>query len=427
MARLVVIGAGAMGLAAAYHAARAGHEVTVLEAGSEPGGMAAHFRLGELSIERFYHFICKPDRPTFDLLHELGIADKLRWRTTTMGHFSDGTLHPWGDPVALLRYRGLSMVARLRYGLFAWISTRRDRWPALEHQTAREWITRWAGAEVYAKLWQPLLALKFHRFADNVSAAWIWTRVKRLGRSRRSLFEERLGYLEGGSEILVAALVQGIERAGGVVRLNTEATRVVVRDGRVASVVARGTEFGADAVISTVPTPLVSRLVPDLSSDAKARYDAIDNIGVCCLVFLLHKPVSGHFWVNITDPAIPLAGIIEFSNLRPVDGHVVYVPHYMPTDHERFSWSDDRIVAEGFAALRRINPALTEADIVATRVSRLRHAQPICGPGFLAKLPAVQTPIVGLQVADTCFYYPEDRGIAESVRLGREMAARVAG
>jgi protoporphyrinogen oxidase len=55
-------------------------------------------------------------------------------------------------------------------------------------------------------------------------------------------------------------------------------------------------------------------------------------------------------------------------------------------------------------------------------VGRLRHAQPVCGPEFLATLPPVQTPIAGLQIADTCFYYPEDRGIAESVRLGRAMA-----
>jgi hypothetical protein len=27
-----------------------------------------------------------------------------------------------------------------------------------------------------------------------------------------------------------------------------------------------------------------------------------------------------------------------------------------------------------------------------------------------------------LQIADTCYYYPEDRGVAESVRLGAAMA-----
>ena len=62
-------------------------------------------------------------------------------------------------------------------------------------------------------------------------------------------------------------------------------------------------------------------------------------------------------------------------------------------------------------------------DIIATHVARLRHAQPICEPGFAAKIPPIQTPIESLQIADTCFYYPEDRGISESVRIACEMAA----
>src|SRR6476661_10288218 len=102
MTRLIVIGSGAMGLAAAYHALKAGHEVQVLEAAPEPGGMAAHFDFDGLSIERFYHFVCKPDAPTFALLKELGIADKMRWRPTSMAYFQGGRLHKWGDPISLL-------------------------------------------------------------------------------------------------------------------------------------------------------------------------------------------------------------------------------------------------------------------------------------------------------------------------------------
>ena len=87
MAKLAVIGAGAMGLAAAYHALKGGHAVTVFEAAPETGGMAAHFYFGDLSLERYYHFICKTDQPTFDLCAELGIADKLKWRPTSMGYY----------------------------------------------------------------------------------------------------------------------------------------------------------------------------------------------------------------------------------------------------------------------------------------------------------------------------------------------------
>ena len=104
MAQLVVIGAGAMGLAAAFRAARNGHDVTVVEAADEPGGMAGHFDLDGLSLERFYHFVCKTDEPTFALLQELGMGGLMHWRPTSMGVFTGGRLHRWGDPVALLKF-----------------------------------------------------------------------------------------------------------------------------------------------------------------------------------------------------------------------------------------------------------------------------------------------------------------------------------
>ncbi len=96
MANVAVIGAGAMGLAAAYHLAKAGHRVEVFEADTVAGGMAAHFDLGGLSIERFYHFVCKADRPTFDLLNEIGLNDAMRWTPTSMGYFYNGQLYPVG-------------------------------------------------------------------------------------------------------------------------------------------------------------------------------------------------------------------------------------------------------------------------------------------------------------------------------------------
>ena len=196
----------------------------------------------------------------------------------------------------------------------------------------------------------------------------------------------------------------------------------MVERGRVTGVRTNLATLPADAVISTVPTPLVSRMIPGLPEASKARYDAIQNIGVICLVFKLKRSVTPHFWVNIVEPGIPIPGIIEFSNLRRTDDTIVYVPYYMPTGNPRWAWSDEALADEAFAAIRRVNPGLTEADRLDVHVARLRYAQPICPPGFARMIPPVQTEVSGLQVADTCFYYPEDRGISESVRFGKMMA-----
>jgi len=144
---------------------------------------------------------------------------------------------------------------------------------------------------------------------------------------------------------------------------------------------------------------------------------------VICVIFKLTRSVSPYFWINVSEPDIDIPGVVEFTNLREAGGDtIIYVPYYMPNTNKKFYWPDELLLAEAFACLQRINPALSASDIIATKVARLRHGQPICEPGFAAKIPPVQTPIEGLAIADTCYYYPEDRGIAESVRLGAAIA-----
>ena len=178
-------------------------------------------------------------------------------------------------------------------------------------------------------------------------------------------------------------------------------------------------------MLSTVPIPLINNLVPDLPESLKQKYAAIPNIGVVCLILKLRKSVSPHFWLNIVADDIDIPGLIEFSNLRPAPNAIVYVPYYMPVTQAKWAWSDEKFIEESFGYIRLINPAISCEDLLDAKVGRLRFAQPVCEPNFREKLPPVRTPIEGLQIADTCYYYPEDRGIAESIRLGRRMAEEV--
>jgi len=425
--RIAVLGAGPMGLAVAYQLARDGHEPIVFEADDRVGGMSAAFDFDGLPIERYYHFHCTSDQAFLDVLGELGLGDKLHWVETRMGYWYQGRLQPWGNPIALLRFKGLGPVAKLRYGIHVFLSTKRNDWRPLDHLEATGWIKRWVGAEAYEVLWRRLFDYKFYDHAGNLSAAWIWSRIRRIGRSRYDLFREKLGYLEGGSDTLLKALRKDIESRGGEIRLKSPVSRVVIEEGRV-----RGVEVGGgilepfDKVVSTVPLPYVPRLIPDLPPQIMAKFRALNNIAVVCVIAKLRRPVTENFWLNTNDPEMDIPGLVEYSNLRPLDDHIVYVPFYMPGEHPKFLEADQVFIDKVRRYLKKINPALTDDDFLAMRASRYRHAQPICAPGHLEQLPPVALPVHGLWVADTSYYYPEDRGISESIGFGREMARQAA-
>ena len=422
--RIAVIGAGPMGLAAAYQLTRDGHQVVVYEADDRLGGMTASFDFSGLSIERYYHFHCTSDRGFLQMLDELGIATSMRWTETRMGYWYGGLLQDWGNPVALLKFRGLGLLGKLRYGLHAFASTKRRDWQPLDGVEASGWIKRWVGKAAWDVLWRTLFDYKFYQYADNLSAAWIWSRINRVGRSRYSLMREKLGYLEGGSETLLQAMAAAIKAAGGEIHLSCPVQQIVSADSgqSVAGVQLAGEKFEAfDRVVSTIPLPFVPRLIPDLPAEVQQQYQALNNIAVVCVIAKLDQPLSDKFWLNINDPEMDIPGLVEYSNLRPLDQHVVYVPFYLPGDHPKFQEPDSNFINKVKSYLKTINPGLTDDSFIDIRASRYRYAQPVCQPGFLDSLPPYRSCIDGLWVADTSYYYPYDRGISESIDFGRRL------
>lgn len=424
--RIAVLGAGPMGLAVAYQLIKQGHHPVVFEADDRVGGMTACFDFGGMRIERYYHFHCTSDTAFFALLDELGLASRMRWVATRMGFWYRGRVVPWGNPLALLRFPGLGLLAKLRYGAHAFASTRRNEWKDLDQLEASAWIRRWVGDEAFEVLWRKLFELKFHGYADKLSAAWIWSRIRRIGRSRYDLFREKLGYLEGGSDTWLRALQSHIETQGGEIRLSSPVSRVAIEAGEVRGVMVDGRLEPFSKVISTIPLPFVPRLMPDLPETVLAQYRALENIAVVCVIAKLARPLGENFWLNVNDEQMDIPGLVEYSNLRPLGAHVVYVPFYLPADHPKFQEPDAAFIERVKRYLARINPELRDQDFVEIRASRYRYAQPICPPGFLDRLPPVQLPVAGLWAADTSYYYPEDRGISESIAFGRQLAARAA-
>jgi len=423
MARNAIIGAGPMGLVCALELLKQGESVDIFEHDDRIGGMSASFDFDGLQIERFYHFICKTDHALFALLRELGIDDRLRWTDTRMGLYCDGRLYPWGTPQALLRFDKLGWIEKARYALHVLHTKNIRDWRTLDGVSAMAWLKRWLGERAWRVLWQRLFDLKFYEYGDQLSAAWLGTRIQRVALSRRSMFQESLGFIEGGSATLLESLRAAIENAGGGIHLRASVQRVVTAGGAVRGIVAGGAEQPFDRVISTVPIQYVPRLVPELPEAFIARIRAIENIPVVCVVLKLARRLTENFWMNISDATIDVPGVIEYSNLNPGAGPaIVYAPFYMPKTHPKYTRDNAAFIEEVLGYLPKLNPDFRRDWVLATHCHRYEFAQTISPPGFYAMLPPMRTPIDGLFMADTAYYYPEDRSISESTTVGRKLA-----
>lgn len=291
---------------------------------------------------------------------------------------------------------------------------------------ARDWNTRWIGPKAYQVMWEKAFALKFFEYQNDLSASWIGTRIKRVALSRRNLFNESMGYLEGGSAVLLERMASEVARLGGRVLLSQPIEEVASVDGKVTGIRTRDGHHAYDGVVSTAPIQYVPDMVPGLSKTFADQVAAIENIPVACVILMLSKPVSENFWMNISDDRIAIPGLIEYSNLNPGKGpgeHIVYAPYYIPKTHAKRQWSNQQLIDEVISYLPMINPDFKQEWIRATHCHRYEYAQTICPPGFQDMLPPMKTSLPGFFMADTAYYYPEDRWINESIDVGAKLAA----
>jgi protoporphyrinogen oxidase len=429
--RVVVIGGGLSGLAASYDLARAGHEVVLLEAAPDFGGLASSFRLEGVPVERFYHFICRSDRDLLGLLDELGLVHALHWHGARTAFYYQGRYYRFGSPVDLLWFSAVPWRQRVRFGAHIVRSRYRTQWRWLDQIPAKPWLIESIGLRAYEVIWDPLLKVKFGEYHEQISAAWIWHRIWRVATSRRRMLaRQTFGCLDHGSATLVDALVERL-RAEPTAELRTgvRVQPLQLRNGRVTEVRAGDSAIPCDAVISTVALPVLERLVPGQTAPYFERVRQVKYIGVVCMLLSLTQPFGRNFWTNINDPRISFNGIIEQTalnqNLQRAGLNVLYIPFYLPTDEPRYRASAQDLFNEYAPMLKLINPSFSERWVKEYHVFRAPHAQPVFTTNFIDLMPSHRTPVNGLFVTDSTQFYPEDRTISQAIRQGRKAAALI--
>lgn len=416
--KLGILGGGALGLAAALRLAEAGHQVTLIEREPQLGGLAAGFKVGPTSLEKFYHHIFRTDTTIISFIRELGLADRLLWGQPNTSTLSNGRIVSLGGIGDLLRLPLLDPLNRARFLAGMAILKAIPNENVFRGWTAARWMPRLMGRRVYDVMWEPVLRGKFGARADQIAMSWLWSRVH-----ERSL---RLGYLRGGFQLMYEAFGERIRSLGGTVLLSTAAEQITTRDNLVDIQAHTGEHHVVDRLLVTLPTRLFARMAPELPAEWVQRYPGPEHYGAHVLILGLNRElVPGVYWLNINDRDLPFLALVEHTNfLPPADygAHLVYLGNYLPMDDPLFSASDTDVLDSFLPAVARIRPEFSRDWVVQHWVFRAPYAQPIVTTSYLESLPPHHTPLAGVYLANMAHVYPQDRGQNYSLRLGERMA-----
>ncbi len=426
---VAIIGAGISGLSAAWELSQAGAHVDVYERDSTPGGLAGWFDIGGVTLEKFYHHIYNKDTDLIGLIDELGLGKNLVFKSTSTGCFYVNRIYRLSSPMDLLRYSPLPFPDRIRLGLMAVRARFVKDWHRLDSLSAKDWIVGMAGRNVYDIVWEPLFRSKFGRYADEVSAAWLWSKLVQRGGSRGKTGGEELGYFKGGYGVLFKELERQLMARSVRFHYGQPVEAIEIHDGSARAVKAGSQTHEYDAVLATAQVPDFIGTLPPETDSYRKDLGRIGFLGNACLVMELNHRLSDTYWLNITDSTCPFVGVIEQTNLLGEENyrnrHLAYISRYMDTDDPLYSLTANDLFETYLPYLQKIFPAFRRDWVINLYLWHESHAQAIVSINYHEKIPASRTPIRKLYLSTMAQVFPEDRQMSNGVKLARAAARQI--
>lgn len=421
--KIAIIGAGFGGMAAAYDLKKAGHEVIIFESADYVGGLASGFKEPNWDwfVEKFYHHWFQSDKYMLGLIHELGWDDKVIFPRPLTVMYHKGKFYPFDSILKALLFPGLGFgLDKIRFGFVGLFLRLTNNWKALEKVTADAWMMKWAGKNVYEKMWKPLLIGKFGPFYRDVNMAWMWARIK----ARTT----RLGTFEGGFQNFANMFAEKLRSMGVEIRLRAK-VESIKREQNKLSIRSDGQSESFDKVLVTTSPNLMAKLSPDLPENYLKGLLELKSMGAVVMVLALKHQLSkeGYYWFNLPKEAgYPMLALVEHTNYVSSEhfggDHIVYAGDYLEVGHEYFSMSDEQLLERFMPAFKKFNPEFSRDWVKKVWVFKTNYAQPVPLVNHSKNIPAIQTPITGLYFASMSQVYPWDRGTNFAVEIGRRAA-----
>lgn len=443
--KVVVVGGGFAGLAAAIALQERRHEVVLLERRGVLGGRTTSSRdavTGE-DVDNGTHLMLAAYTATLDLVRRAGASDlvalqpglRLEWRDEKGTTALD--CPPLAAPLHLLagllglRLPLAAKLQAIRLGLAVRFGGRPTGLTLAEH-----FRRCGQGAEVRRLLWDPL-ALAILNEPPERAAAVLFHRVfeEAFLRDHRA---SRLAFLRRGWGVLCDRLARYLEGRGGVVRRGARVDGIVVEGGRAAGVryaqragtreeVAAGRPAEArlqpaDAVVSAVPAHAVGALLPG-EWRAREPFAALDR-------FSSSPIVSVEMWLDRVVVDRPMLGlrdsevewVFDKGRLHGREGAPQHLAFVVSAAYRSAPKPNADLVAAATGALARCFPAMASARVQRALVLREPHATFASTPELEPLRPEPDTPLPGLFLAGDWTNTGLPATIEGAVRSGQRAA-----
>ena len=414
--RVIVVGAGWAGLGATYHLVKQGYEVTLLEAGSYPGGLVAGWKTAKgRAVEAGIHGFWYPYRNIFGLTDELGLQPFTPY--TRSAQYS-----PHGLEVESPLFQAMSYLPS-PLGTFVYTDFKRlplsdrlsalpllyavidfdnsdDAWQRYDRLSARELFRQYGVSErLYTDAFEPMLLVGLFASGEQCSAAATLGMLYYFILAHQPDFDVRWCRGTVGEQIF-QPWTQAIEAAGGRILANHRVTDVLEGEGdRIKAVVCGDEVFEADAVIFAVGITGMKKIVANSPAlRCRPEFRDVLNLGAVDVLATrlwfdrkieMPRPSNACFGFHATTGWTFFDLNALHDEYRDESGSVVEVDYYHA--NQLLHLSNEEILPLVQADLAGCLPGFRDAQIVDASVIRLPQAVSHFAPGSYRYLLPRQT------------------------------------
>ena len=339
--RVVVVGGGISGLAAAWRLQRAGAEVVLLEAGERTGGKIRTERTDGWLVEHGPNGFLSSRTAVLDLAKDVGLEAALMPADDAAEHrylFVGGRLRAVPhSPPKFMKSNLLSLRGRMRLAAEPLIPRRTDP----SDESVRAFAARRIGPEAADKLVDPMVTGIYAGDVSQLSLRAAFPKLHALESEHGSLVRGmlakkrsggpagpggRLTSFEGGMSALTDRLAADLD-----VQTGRRATGLARHDGRWRVAAEGGDPVDGDAVVVSTPADAIAGLVGPLVPAATAPLEAIPYapaavVAVGYRTADLPRPLDGFGFLVPSGEGRRVLGVVWSSSLfadRAPDGHAL--------------------------------------------------------------------------------------------------------